>query len=92
LHGSVLTAGELSRDRETFFAQRILSFVPDLQQRRLRAPLRRIEFLRDHAFYSDSRRKVEIMLPGKLSWRWQQVTPRWPRRLRRSPKSRWASY
>ena len=60
--GALLTAGELSRDRATFFAQRILSFVPDRRQRRFRAPLRRIEFLHDHAVYRDSRRKVEVLL------------------------------
>ncbi len=60
--GALLTAGELSRDRAAFFAQRILSFLPDRRQRRFRAPLRRIEFLHDHAAYRDSRRKVEVLL------------------------------
>jgi len=60
--GALLTAGELSRDRAAFFAQRILAFLPDRRQRRFRAPLRRIEFLRDHAVYRDSRRKVEVLL------------------------------
>jgi hypothetical protein len=60
--GALLTAGELSRDRATFFAQRILSFLPDRRHRRFCAPLRRVEFLHDHAVYRDSRRKVEVML------------------------------
>jgi hypothetical protein len=60
--GALLTTGELSRDRATFFAQRILSFLPDRRQRRFRAPLRRIEFLHDHVAYCDSRRKVEVLL------------------------------
>jgi hypothetical protein len=60
--GALLTAGELSRDRATFFAQRILSFLPNRRQRHFRAPLRRIEFLHDHVAYLDSRRKVEVLL------------------------------
>jgi hypothetical protein len=60
--GALLTAGERSRDRATFFAQRILSFLPERRQRRFRASLRRIEFLHDHVAYRDSRRKVEVLL------------------------------
>jgi hypothetical protein len=60
--GALLTAGERSRDRATFFAQRILSFLPERRQRRFLASLRRIEFLHDHVAYRDSRRKVEVLL------------------------------
>jgi hypothetical protein len=51
--GSLLVAGELARDCQTFFAQRILSFLPDRRDRPFRAPLRRIDFLHDHAIYRD---------------------------------------
>jgi hypothetical protein len=60
--GSIGVAGELSADRETFFAARILSFLPDYRTRRFRAPLRRVEFLNNRAVYRDSRRKAEVFL------------------------------
>lgn len=60
--GALLTAGELSADRETFFARKILSFFPDRRERRFRAPLRKIEFYDDYAVYRDSRRKAELIL------------------------------
>ena len=60
--GTLLAAGELSSDRETFFAKRILSFLPDRREWRFRAPLRKIEFFDDHAVYRDSRRKAEVIL------------------------------
>src|SRR5215831_736260 len=60
--GSIVVAGQLSPDRETFFASRILSFLPEYRTRRFRAPLRKVEFLNDRAVYRDSQRKVEIFL------------------------------
>lgn len=60
--GVMLTSGELSPDRATFFAKKILSFLPDRRERRFRAPLRKIEFFDDHAIYRDSRRKAEVVL------------------------------
>jgi hypothetical protein len=60
--GSVVVAGELSADRETLFARRILSFLPDYRTRRFRAPLRRVELLSNRAVYRDSRRKAEVFL------------------------------
>jgi hypothetical protein len=60
--GSILAAGELSADRETFFARKIISFLPERRERRFRAPLRKIEFLDGYAVYRDSRRKIEVFL------------------------------
>jgi len=60
--GALLAAGELSADRETFFARKILSFLPDRREWRFRAPLRKIEFFEDYAVYRDSRRKAEVIL------------------------------
>ena len=60
--GALLVAGELSPDRETFFAKKILSFLPDRRERRFRAPLRKIEFFDGYAVYRDSRRKAEVIL------------------------------
>jgi len=64
--GSIVVAGQLSPDRETFFAARILSFLPEYRTRRFRAPLRKVEFLNDRAVYRDSQRKVEIFLDDLL--------------------------
>ena len=58
----LLAAGELSPDRETFFARKILSFLPDRRERRFRAPLRKVEFYDGYAVYRDSRRKAELIL------------------------------
>jgi hypothetical protein len=56
--GSIAVAGALSADRETFFARRVLSFLPDYRTRGFRAHLRRVEFLNNRAVYRDSRRKA----------------------------------
>src|ERR1700730_7546154 len=60
--GALLAAGGLSPDREAFFARQILSFLPDRQERRFRAPLRKIQFYDGYAVYRDSRRKAEVIL------------------------------
>jgi hypothetical protein len=76
--GALLVTGELPRDRQTFFAQRILSFLPNRRQRRFRAPLRRIDFLYDHAVYRDARRKLEIILdPVILPLAWDPTWNQW---------------
>jgi hypothetical protein len=76
--GALLTEGEMSRDRTTFFARRILSFLPDRRQRRFRARLRQVDFLHEHAVYRDSRRKLEIVLdPVVLPLTWDATWNRW---------------
>lgn len=60
--GSILVAGDRSRDGQTFFATRILSFLPEQRERRFHAPLRRFEFHSDRAIYRDARRKLEFTL------------------------------
>ena len=76
--GAILIAGDLARDRHTFFARRIVSFLPDRRQRRFRAPLRRIDFLHDHAVYRDPRHKVEIVLdPVILPIDWDPTWNQW---------------
>jgi len=60
--GSILVAGDRSRDRLTFFATQILSFLPECRERRFRAPLRNFDFNNDRAIYRDVRRKLEVML------------------------------
>ena len=58
--GSLVVAGNRSRDGSMFYASRILSFLPERKFRHLRAPLRRVEFHDDHAIYRDSRHKLEV--------------------------------
>jgi hypothetical protein len=60
--GSVLVAGDRSRDGQTFFVTRVLSFLPERRQRRFRAPLRQVDFYADRAIYRDARRKLEVLL------------------------------
>jgi hypothetical protein len=59
--GSLLVTGDLSRDGATFYASRILSFLPEQKFKHFRAQLRRVAFYNDHAIYRDSRRKLEIL-------------------------------
>ena len=60
--GSILVAGDCSREGHTFFATQILSFAPEHQERRFRAPLRSFDFHNDRAIYHDVRRKLEVTL------------------------------
>jgi hypothetical protein len=59
--GSLLVAGHSSGDRSTFYASRILSFLPEQKFQHFRAPLRKVAFYNDQAIFRDSRRKVEIL-------------------------------
>jgi hypothetical protein len=59
--GSLLVAGDISRDGSTFYASRILSFLPEQKFKHFRAPLRRVAFYNDRATYRDSHRKLEVL-------------------------------
>jgi hypothetical protein len=72
--GSLLVAGEPSRDGETFFARRIHAFSPDLRRRRFHVPLRRCDFYDDRALCRDTRRKLELWLdPAVLHTLWDRT-------------------
>ena len=76
--GSLLVAGEPSRDRKTFFARRILAFSPDLRRRRFHAPMRRCDFYDDRALCRDVRRKLEFWLdPAALHTLWDRTWNQW---------------
>jgi hypothetical protein len=60
--GSILVCGDRSRDGQTFFASQILSFQPELQERRFHAPLRNFDFYDNYAIYHDARRKLDVAL------------------------------
>lgn len=64
--GQCVVAGELAADGNTFFVRRILAYLPNQCQRQFRAPLRRIEYLNEHAVYRDSRRRAEVYIDRTL--------------------------
>ena len=75
--GCLLVAGDCSRDGTMFHVSRILSFLPEQRSKHFRAPLRKVEFYKDHAIYRDSRRKLEVFfdqasLPRLWDSSWNQ--------------------
>jgi len=76
--GSILVTGDRSRDGQTFFAARILAFLPDQRERRFHAPLRRFEFYADRAIYRDVRRKLEVTLDqSSMATLWDDTWNQW---------------
>jgi hypothetical protein len=76
--GSIIVLGERSRDGQTFFVRRIVSFLPEHRQRRFRAPLRTFDFYADRALYRDSRRKLEVMVDqSAMPIVWDQTWNQW---------------
>src|SRR5271157_2635234 len=76
--GSLLVAGEPSRDGQTFFARRILTFAPDLRHRWFHVPLRQCDFYDDRALCRDVRRKLELWLdPAALHTLWDRTWNQW---------------
>lgn len=76
--GSIIVLGDRSRDGQTFFVRRIASFLPNCQQRRFRAPLRKFEFYSDWALYRDSRRKLEVIVDqSAMPIVWDQTWNQW---------------
>jgi hypothetical protein len=76
--GSLLVAGELSRDGSTFCASRILSYLPEQKARQFRVPMRSIEFHSDHAVYRDPRRKLEVLFDqASLALQWDSSWSQW---------------
>ncbi len=76
--GSLLVAGHRSSDGSTFHASLILSFLPEQKFKQFRAPLRKVEFYKDHAIYRDSRRKLEIFFDqASLPLLWDSSWNQW---------------
>jgi hypothetical protein len=76
--GSLLASGERSRDGQTFFARRIIAFLPERHRLRFHAPLRKCEFYCDRALYRDIRRKLELWIdPAVLHQVWEPTWNRW---------------
>lgn len=69
--GTLLVAGDRSRDGTTFYASRVLSFLPEQRTKRMQVPLRKCAFYDDRAIYRDARRKLQITFDQAampLSW------------------------
>ncbi len=76
--GSLLVSGERSRDGKTFFARRILAFLPEQRQRRFHVPLRKCDFYEDRALCRDVGRKLEFWIdPAVLHRVWDASWNRW---------------
>ena len=76
--GSLLVAGEPSRDGQTFFARRVLAFSPKLRRLRFHVPLRKCDFYDDRALCRDVRRKFELWLdPAALHTFWDRTWNQW---------------
>ncbi|MFN8685763.1 MAG: hypothetical protein ACK50U_07195 [Acidobacteriota bacterium] len=82
--GDCVVAGQLSKDGETFFADAILAFKPNVQPKRIEVLLRQCEFLPDRILFRDSKRKVEIWLDAGLleGLRWDSTWNNWKQWLR----------
>lgn len=76
--GSILVAGNRSRDGKTFFASRLLAFRPEMHQRCFHAPLRKFEFYDRTAVYRDARRKLEVAVDQSvMPVVWDQTWNQW---------------
>lgn len=76
--GSLLVVGERSRSSATFFAHRILAFVPDKAHRKFQLPLRYCEFCSDKILCRDVRRKLQFWLdPALMHAAWDPSWNRW---------------
>jgi hypothetical protein len=76
--GSLLLAGDISRDGSTFYASRILSFLPEQKFKHFGARLRKVAFYNDHAIYRDSRRKLEVLFDqASLPLLWDSSWNQW---------------
>ncbi len=64
--GSIMVSGKRSSDGQTFFADRILSFRPDLCTRTISVRLQDCNFFHDWAKYQDASRKIEAWLDSSL--------------------------
>ena len=81
--GSLLVAGESSRDGKTFFARRILAFSPELRRRTFHVPLRKCEFYDDRALCRDASRNLEFWLDSALlHTTWDRTWNQWKHSLR----------
>jgi hypothetical protein len=76
--GSLLVAGGRSRDGSTFYASRILFFLPEQKVKHFQAPLRNVVFHNVNAVFRDSRRKLEVFFDqSSLPLLWNSSWNQW---------------
>jgi len=76
--GSLLVAGDRSRDGTAFRVSRILSFSPERKTKRMPVLLRKCTFYDDCAIYRDARRKLEIIFDqATLPLAWDSTWNQW---------------
>jgi len=76
--GSLLVAGEPSRDGSAFYSSRILAFLPEQKRRHFRAPLRQFVFYDGHAVYRDPQRRLEATFDqASLPLAWDPTWNQW---------------
>jgi curved DNA-binding protein CbpA len=74
--GSLVVEGATEGD--TFFARRIVAFLPERRHRTIAFPLRGLDFFSDHAILRDSRRKLEVLIDHQLlPLKWDQTWSQW---------------
>lgn len=82
--GIIVVAGRLSRDREAFFADKILAYRAETQPKRVPVLLRRCDFLTDRISFCNTRLRLEILLDSGLlgDLRWNLTWNDWKRWLK----------
>jgi hypothetical protein len=76
--GTLLVSGERSRDGTTFFARRLLAFLPERRRRRFHLPLRKCDFYEDCGLCRDAERKLEFWIdPAVLHVIWDAGWNSW---------------
>jgi hypothetical protein len=76
--GSLLVEGERGKEGDTFFAKRILAYLPERHRRKLTVPLRKIDFFNDHAIVRDRKRRLEVLIDQQLlPIKWDQTWSQW---------------
>lgn len=74
--GSLLVEG--AREGDTFFARRILAFLPERRHRTFVFPLRKLDFFSDYAIVRDAHRKLEALVDHQLlPLKWDQTWSQW---------------
>ena len=79
--GSLFVSGSRSRDGATFYASRIISFLPDRVEKTVHVPLRKCSFYDHVALYRDTRQKLEVLfdqsaiaVPWSATWnQWKHL-------------------
>jgi hypothetical protein len=74
--GSLLVEG--APEGDTFFAGRILAFLPEHRRRTFTFPLRKLDFFSDYAIIRDPHRKLEVLIDHQLlPLKWDQTWSQW---------------